>query len=285
MYTDILLRLDAPAFPSNLTASSINDPTEIADPIDTLNGTADPPSPHVNMFTEDAPERPDDDGDEEDDDDAAEGAVEEEDESEGQNVDDSERENTAITVYKSDHPDHQQKLKNGREVTELEATWAVSTFRPDWGVEKMRDNNPLTYWQSDCSNPKAPHTIDLFFTQATVIQQVSIFIDYYQDESYCPKHITIRGGNTYRDLCDIVEVECPEMVGWKNMDLSEILDEPVRVFQLQISINSTHLNGRDTHVRQLKVYSTPSPRFQLPDKANAAADGRLPLTMSMKGLR
>lgn len=33
-----------------------------------------------------------------------------------------------------------------------------------------------------------------------MIQQVSIFIDYFQDESYTPKHISIRGGTNDRDL-------------------------------------------------------------------------------------
>ncbi|ORX62768.1 galactose-binding like protein [Hesseltinella vesiculosa] len=201
-------------------------------------------------------------------------------------VDDSERERNALHMYEWTHPDNDQKKKGGREITELEAMWSVSTFRPDWGVEKMRDNNPLTYWQSDCANPKAPHTIDLFFAQATVIQQVSLFIDFFQDESYCPKQIVIRGGTTYRDLCEIVDLECEEMVGWKNIDFTEILDEPVRVFQLQIAILSTHLNGRDTHVRQLKVYSTPTPRFLVPDQSNpTSAAGHAPHTLTIKGLR
>lgn len=33
--------------------------------------------------------------------------------------------------------------------------------------------------------------------------------------------------------------------------------EPIRVFQLQIAVLSTHFNGRDTHIRQIKVYSVP----------------------------
>lgn len=54
--------------------------------------------------------------------------------------------------------------------------------------------------RSDCPNPQLNHTIDLSFHQATLIRQVSIFIDFFQDESYTPKTIVIRGGTTYRDL-------------------------------------------------------------------------------------
>lgn len=73
-------------------------------------------------------------------------------------------------------------------------------------------------------------------------------------------------------------IECDEGVGWQNADLSLAAgwvkcysnfpffrprhfakpnnhSEPVRVFRLQIAILNTHLNGRDTHVRQIKVYS------------------------------
>ena len=60
---------------------------------------------------------------------------------------DSAREISALRIYEESHPDHLQKATGGREIADHEAIWVVSTFRPDWGVEKMRDNNPLTYWQ------------------------------------------------------------------------------------------------------------------------------------------
>ncbi|OAC98830.1 hypothetical protein MUCCIDRAFT_17780, partial [Mucor lusitanicus CBS 277.49] len=136
-----------------------------------------------------------------------------------------------------------------------EAIWSVSSFRPHWGPDKLRDNNALTYWQSDCPNPQLNHTIDLSFHQATFIRQVSIFIDYFQDESYTPKTIMVRGGTTYRDLQELGRVECEEFVGWVNIDIASKNDgNPFRVFRLQIAILNTHLNGRDTHIRQLKVY-------------------------------
>ncbi|CAO3625387.1 unnamed protein product [Cunninghamella blakesleeana] len=197
---------------------------------------------------------------------------------------DTQKEIEAYRIYHLDHPDKKQKIEGGREITEHEAIWAVSTFRPDWGVEKMRDNNPLTYWQSDCPNPKAPHTVDIYFHQATVIKQISIFTDVSQDESYTPKHISIRGGTDFRDLHEIMELECEENVGWKNADFTIISDEPIRVFQLQIAVLSTHFNGRDTHIRQIKVYSVPLPHTQ----EIVDSEGEIKLqtrTIQKKGLR
>ncbi|KAI7859554.1 anaphase-promoting complex, subunit 10-domain-containing protein [Circinella umbellata] len=194
--------------------------------------------------------------DDDDDDNVEDDEVEDDDtEDDERRQSDSARETSALRIYEETHPDHRQKATGGREIADHEAIWAVSTFRPDWGVEKMRDNNPLTYWQSDCPNPKAPHTVDLLFHQATFIKQVSIFIDFTQDDSYTPKSISIRGGTTYRDLHEIMALECPETVGWQNADLCAATGEPVRVFRLQIAVLNTHLNGRDTHIRQVKVYS------------------------------
>ncbi|CAO3669494.1 unnamed protein product [Umbelopsis vinacea] len=105
----------------------------------------------------------------------------------------------AVQVYEEQHPDLTLRTTGGREIGE-DAIWSVSSFRPDWGVEKLRDNNPLTYWQSDCPQPHFPHSVNILFHRATIIKQVSIFVDFNQDESYTPKQISIRGGTTFRDL-------------------------------------------------------------------------------------
>ncbi|CAO3615999.1 unnamed protein product [Cunninghamella echinulata] len=212
------------------------------------------------------------------------GIEEEEEEDDGdRQTFDLQKEADACRIYDAEHPDNKQKIEGGREITEHEAIWTVSTFRPDWGVEKMRDNNPLTYWQSDSPNPKSPHTVDIYFHQATVIKQVSIFTDVSQDESYTPKLISIRGGTNFRDLHEIMELECEDNVGWKNADFSSISDEPIRVFQLQIAVLSTHFNGRDTHIRQIKVYSVPLPYTQ----EIIDSDGEISIQTSIqkKGLR
>ena len=84
----------------------------------------------------------------EDDDNGEDDEVEDDDtEDDERRQSDSAREISALRIYEETHPDHHQKATGGREIADHEAIWAVSTFRPDWGVEKMRDNNPLTYWQ------------------------------------------------------------------------------------------------------------------------------------------
>ena len=47
------------------------------------------------------------------------------------------------------------------------------------------------------------HYLSYYANNVTILynkKQVSIFIDFTQDDSYTPKSISIRGGTTYRDL-------------------------------------------------------------------------------------
>ncbi|CAO3657053.1 unnamed protein product [Mucor hiemalis] len=68
-------------------------------------------------------------------------------------------------------------------------------------------------------------------------------------------------------------LECDEMVGWINADITSKNDgNPFRVFRLQIAILNTHLNGRDTHIRQLKVYSVLPSYFQGDDDGEQEAE-------------
>jgi hypothetical protein len=63
------------------------------------------------------------------------------------NGEDSVKEDRAREMYEESHPDKVQQLQGGREIALQEANWSVSSHRLHWGPEKLRDNNPLTYWQ------------------------------------------------------------------------------------------------------------------------------------------
>lgn len=70
-------------------------------------------------------------------------------------------------------------------------------FVAGFGVSQLRDNNLLTYWQSD--GPQ-PHLINIQFHKLTAVSFVSIYTDYKNDESYTPSKISIRTGNDPNDL-------------------------------------------------------------------------------------
>ncbi|KAF9965166.1 Anaphase-promoting complex subunit 10 [Mortierella alpina] len=138
------------------------------------------------------------------------------------------------------------------------ATWSVSSAKAGYGLNLLRDNNLDTYWQSD--GPQ-PHLVNMQFEKKTAVQQVSFYSDYKNDESYTPSRISIRAGTTHHDLKELVCVDVGETTGWLNINLEDTLGSgrPPRVFLLQLAIISNHLGGRDTHVRQLKLFATREP--------------------------
>ncbi|KAF0978290.1 hypothetical protein FDP41_002805 [Naegleria fowleri] len=152
------------------------------------------------------------------------------------------------------------------------AVWSVSTAKQGNGVEQLRDDNCETFWQSD--GPQ-PHYINIQFHKVLSVQDVLIYLDYKKDESYTPQTISIRCGTSFHDLTHVKTVELEEPVGYICINMSD--DEKdnnqttsintttttttsslphgtIRCNMLQIVISQNHQNGRDTHVRQVKVY-------------------------------
>ena len=134
------------------------------------------------------------------------------------------------------------------------AVWSLSTAKPGNGIEELRDNSSETFWQSDGTQP---HIVNIQFIKKVLISKVCLYLDYGSDESYTPKKIAFKSGTTLHDLTDITAIEMHEPVGWVSVSLTDSEDGknggPLKTHFLQIRIISMHQNGRDTHIRQLKV--------------------------------
>ncbi|KAL3693158.1 hypothetical protein R1sor_006809 [Riccia sorocarpa] len=138
-----------------------------------------------------------------------------------------------------------------REIGKL-AVWSVSSFKPGNGADLLRDSNVDTYWQSDGAQP---HLVHIQFQKKVRLQQLSLYVDFKLDESYTPNKISIRAGNSFHDLREIKVVELQEPMGWVHISLCP--NDPrefLRAFLVQIAVLSNHQNGRDTHIRQIKIY-------------------------------
>lgn len=138
-------------------------------------------------------------------------------------------------------------------------------------MEQIRDDNIDTYWQSDGAQP---HLINIQFHKKMSIMEVALYLDYGHDESYTPKKISIKAGTTFHDLVEVQVVDLHEPHGWVKLALrhpnSAAADakpeDPagiatgsmLRAHFLQICIIAMHQNGRDTHIRQAKVFG---PRY------------------------
>ena len=153
------------------------------------------------------------------------------------------------------HDTDLSKLRHLREIGN-EAVWSLSTAKPGNGVEQIRDGNMDSYWQSDGGQP---HLINIQFHRKISLSEVAFYLDYQLDESYTPKKLSIRAGSTFHDLVEVQVVELVEPQGWVSVPLFAIDDRTgdkttLRTFFLQICVVSMHQNGRDTHIRQAKVF-------------------------------
>ena len=132
------------------------------------------------------------------------------------------------------------------------ATWSLSSCKPGYGVDQLRDGCTDSYWQSD---GQLPHLVNVQFRRKTTVQSVAVYTDYRLDESYTPTRVSIRVGTNFNDLQEIEVVELQEPSGWVIIPLKDINEKLVRTFLLQVAVMQNHQQGRDTHLRQVKVFS------------------------------
>lgn len=155
-------------------------------------------------------------------------------------------------------------------------------------MDQLLDNTVDTYWQSD--GPQ-PHLVNIQFRRKTTIHDVCIYTDYKADESYTPNRsvtyyvyllvlfiqsshmyfqgvfliyyvccvlfcrISLRAGTHFNDLIEVDQIELSEPVGWVCVPMKDINEKPIRTFMVQIAVLSNHQNGRDTHLRRIKIRS------------------------------
>jgi anaphase-promoting complex subunit 10 len=83
-------------------------------------------------------------------------------------------------------------------------------------------------------------------------------LDCKLDESYTPKHLSVRVGNSLETLREVRSVELSEPQGWVHVALQAPGTPPparrLRACLLQLAVLGNQQNGRDTHVRLMKVY-------------------------------
>ncbi|KAL5485768.1 hypothetical protein ACEPAI_6809 [Sanghuangporus weigelae] len=136
------------------------------------------------------------------------------------------------------------------------AKWSVSSYKFGFGPECLRDDDPETFWHSD--GPQ-PHSIIIQFPRKTAVQKVSLHLSFQLDDSYTPSTLCLRAGTSLSDLQDVRVVSFDKPNGWVAFDVSSELNEegqefkPVYCYVLQIIILANHMNGKDTHVRGLRI--------------------------------
>ena len=139
--------------------------------------------------------------------------------------------------------------------------WTLSSAKLGNGVDQLREDNLTTFWQSDGTQP---HNLTVFFPRKELASELCIYIDYKSDESYTPSKLSVSLGNALHTLYEVQSIDLDEPLGWFNFSLGRNVEGqnvPVKTHFIQLNILQNQHNGRDTHVRQVKIFG---PRTEYP---------------------
>ncbi|KAK4101780.1 galactose-binding like protein [Parathielavia hyrcaniae] len=142
-----------------------------------------------------------------------------------------------------------------KEINNL-AHFGVSSHRPGNGVAELLSDDLDKYWQSD---GQQPHLLTIHFLRCVEIRTIRFYVDYNQDESYTPTHIVFYAGTGHHDLIQFAEVPLTNPVGWQDVPIADsgggADGHSLCCWMVQVLIKENHQNGKDTHIRGIKIYT------------------------------
>lgn len=86
------------------------------------------------------------------------------------------------------------------------------------------------------------------------MKTLHLLFDYARDESYTPSSIEVLVGSSPQSLCLSKALALKRPVGWLSVPLGRRGDAP-KVWVLQVKILDNHMSGKDSHLRQLRVFA------------------------------
>ncbi|EFY90349.1 hypothetical protein J3459_006514 [Metarhizium acridum] len=142
-----------------------------------------------------------------------------------------------------------------KEISNL-GRFTVSSHKPGNGVEELRSDDLKLYWQSD--GPQ-PHKLTVYFVKRVGIRDIRFFVDYSEDESYTPTKIVFKSGTSENNLIEFATMAMESPVGWQQVPIAGAGGDPdgntLVSYVLQMQILENHQNGKDTHLRGIKIYA------------------------------
>lgn len=111
--------------------------------------------------------------------------------------------------------------------------------------------------------------MNIHFSRLVSIHAIRLYLDFEVDESYTPTRILLQAGTGYHDLIPFSNLTFTQPKGWQDVDLSNVgggKGDELRCFLVQIKIVENHQNGKDTHLRGLKLYAKDERTGRMIDK-------------------
>jgi anaphase-promoting complex subunit 10 len=107
------------------------------------------------------------------------------------------------------------------------------------------------------------------------IRDIRFYVDYSEDESYTPTKIIFKSGTSENNLIQFAAMNMESPVGWQQVPLAGVGGEPdgntLVSWVLQMQILENHQNGKDTHLRGIKIYAFDADAVQ-PSEPESAID-------------
>lgn len=142
-----------------------------------------------------------------------------------------------------------------KEISNL-ASFTVSSYKPGCGVKELRDDDVNQFWQSD--GPQ-PHRLNIHFIKRVEIRALRLYLDYDLDESYTPTKIQITAGFSPNFTIPFTTMELNMPKGWIDVPIAGAGGGPdgnsLCCWFVRIIVLENHQNGKDTHIRGIKVYA------------------------------
>lgn len=121
---------------------------------------------------------------------------------------------------------------------------------------RPRVARPLTRPRSD--GPQ-PHKLTIYFIKRVGIRVIRFFVDYQEDESYTPTKIAFKSGTSENNMIEFATMTMENPYGWQEVPIAGAGGEPdgntLVSYVLQMQILENHQNGKDTHLRGIKIYA------------------------------
>jgi anaphase-promoting complex subunit 10 len=101
--------------------------------------------------------------------------------------------------------------------------------------------------------------LTIHFLRRVEIRAIRFYVDYNQDESYTPTHIVFYAGTGHHDLIQFAELPLTNPVGWQEVPIADsgggADGHSLCCWMVQLHIKENHQNGKDTHIRGIKIYA------------------------------
>ncbi|KKA31168.1 hypothetical protein TD95_002281 [Thielaviopsis punctulata] len=142
-----------------------------------------------------------------------------------------------------------------KEISNL-GRFTVNSHKQGSGVDELRSDDLRLFWQSD--GPQ-PHKLTVYFIKRVAIRAIRFYVNHEEDESYTPTKIVFKSGTGENSLIEFASVELETPTGWQDVPIAGCgggLDGNTLVsYVFQMVILENHLNGKDTHLRGIKIYA------------------------------